>query len=82
MEHEGGRGDDELLKVVTKIRVMFYNDSNPDSDACDTKNVQTILKTEGCVGKFVELLERNDELDLQVCVTINSCSKRSVYEGL
>lgn len=82
MQHDGSKGDDELLKVVTKIREMFDNDSNPDSEDCDTKNAQTILKTEGCVAKLVELLDLNDQLDMQVCMKRSSCSQRSVYEGV
>ncbi|KAK4328411.1 hypothetical protein Pmani_001159 [Petrolisthes manimaculis] len=65
LQNDDGKGSNALVDVVTKFREVLFCFLHPSTPVSDKKNVQTILKAEGCVAKFVELLNCNDEWILQ-----------------
>lgn len=69
LQHDDSKGDDLLVGMVNKFQEMLCCEIHQASPDCDTKNVQTILQAEGCLAKFAELLKRNDQWVLQVCMT-------------
>lgn len=70
LQKDGSLGDDQLGALVRRLRVILSCVVHPVD--LDNKNVQTLIETEGCLAKFVELLNRNDQWELQVCVTISN----------
>ncbi|KAK3891684.1 hypothetical protein Pcinc_004435 [Petrolisthes cinctipes] len=65
LQHDDGKGSKDLVGVVTKFREALCCSLHPATPVCDTNNVHTIIQAEGCVAKFVELLNCNDEWILQ-----------------
>lgn len=69
LEKDGSLDDDQLVALVKRLRVVLSCVIHPVE--LDNKNVQTLIETEGCVAKLVELLNRDDQWELQVCVCHN-----------
>lgn len=70
LQHDDGKVDDKLVGLVKNFREMLCCDIHRASPECDTNNVHTLLEAEGCVDKFVELLNCNDQWVVQVCMII------------